>query len=170
MGEARYVLWVEKSRNHSKRLLSLCQEVYINKFLKHFQLHYSKLVDTPIEKGLTLGWDKCPKTNKEKESNVPLCKCNKKLNICHVVYTAWHLLYSWFCESLLEQPWSFSLTSCQENLSLPIWYKWPSPLLSKWGPLVKRLFGCQLERCPRWVLVNLGICINLRWGSHISVQ
>ena len=36
-------------------------------------MHYSKLVDTPVEKGLTLSIDQCPKTDKEKErmSNVP---------------------------------------------------------------------------------------------------
>ena len=36
-------------------------------------MHYSKPVDTPVEKGLTLSLDQCPKTDKEKErmSNVP---------------------------------------------------------------------------------------------------
>ena len=30
-------------------------------------MHYSKLVDTPVKKGLTLSLDQCPKTDKEKE-------------------------------------------------------------------------------------------------------
>jgi len=36
-------------------------------------MHYSKAVDTPVENGLTLSIDQCPKTDKEKErmSNVP---------------------------------------------------------------------------------------------------
>ena len=36
-------------------------------------MHYSKPVDTPLEKGLTLRIDQCPKTDEEKErmSNVP---------------------------------------------------------------------------------------------------
>ena len=36
-------------------------------------MHDSKPVDTPVEKGLTLSIDQCPKTDKEKEkmSNVP---------------------------------------------------------------------------------------------------
>ena len=49
------------------------QEAYINKILECFRMHYSKPVDTPVEKGLTLSLDQCPKTDKEKErmSNVP---------------------------------------------------------------------------------------------------
>jgi len=36
-------------------------------------MHYSKPIDTLVEKGLTLSLDQCPKTDKEKEreSNVP---------------------------------------------------------------------------------------------------
>jgi len=34
MGEARYVLGVEIIMNHSKKLLSLSQEAYINKVLE----------------------------------------------------------------------------------------------------------------------------------------
>jgi len=36
-------------------------------------MHYSKPVDTPVEKGLTLSLAQCPKTDKEKErmSNFP---------------------------------------------------------------------------------------------------
>ena len=72
MGEARYVLGVEIFRNRAKKLLDLSQEAYINKILERFRMHYSKLVDTPIEKGLSLSINQCPKTDKEKErmSNV----------------------------------------------------------------------------------------------------
>ena len=54
MGEARYVLGVEITRNRSKKLLGLCQEAYINKILERLRMHYSKPVDTSIEKGLTV--------------------------------------------------------------------------------------------------------------------
>ena len=30
-------------------------------------MHYSKPVDTPVEKGLALNFDQCPKTDQEKE-------------------------------------------------------------------------------------------------------
>jgi len=73
MSEARYVLGAKIFRNRSKKLLGLSQEAYINKILEQFQMHYSKPVDTPVEKGLSLSIDQCPKTDKEKErmSNVP---------------------------------------------------------------------------------------------------
>jgi len=54
MGETRYVLGVEITRDRSKKLLGLSQEVYINKVLERFRMHYSKLVDTPLKKDLTL--------------------------------------------------------------------------------------------------------------------
>ena len=65
MGEVRYVLGVEISQNRSKKFLVLSQEAYVNKILECFRMHYSKLVDTPVEKGLTLSLDQCPKTDKE---------------------------------------------------------------------------------------------------------
>jgi len=73
MGEAWYVLGIEISRNHSKKLLVLSQEAYINKVLERFRMHYSKLVDTLVEKDLTLSLEQCLKTDKEKErmNNVP---------------------------------------------------------------------------------------------------
>ena len=40
MGEARHVLGVEIFRNHSKKLLGLSQEAYINKILKQFRMLY----------------------------------------------------------------------------------------------------------------------------------
>jgi len=68
MDKARYVLGVEITANHSKKPLGLSQEAYINKILEHFLMHYSKLMDTSVEKGMTLSLDQCPKTDKEKES------------------------------------------------------------------------------------------------------
>jgi len=66
MGKVRYILGVEITLNRSKKLLGLNQEAYANKILEHFRMHYSKPVDTAVEKGLTLSLDQCPKTNKEK--------------------------------------------------------------------------------------------------------
>jgi len=65
MGEARYVLGVEIIRNHPKKLLGLSQEAYIKKVLERFRMHYSKPVGTPVEKGLTLSLNQCPKKDKE---------------------------------------------------------------------------------------------------------
>ena len=73
MGEARYVLGVEIVRDRPRKLLGLCQNSYIEKVLELFRMHYSKPVDTPIEKGLTLGLEQCPTTDdkKHKMSNFP---------------------------------------------------------------------------------------------------
>jgi len=54
-------------RNHPKKLLGMCQEAYIKTILERFRIHYSKPVDTLVEKGLTLSLDQCPKTDQEKE-------------------------------------------------------------------------------------------------------
>jgi len=67
MGEARYVLGVEIVRNRPKKLLGMCQEAYIKRVLERFRMHHSKPVDTPVENGLTLSLDQCPKTDQEKE-------------------------------------------------------------------------------------------------------
>ena len=57
MGEARYVLGMEIVRNHPKKLLGMCQEAYIKRVLERFWMHYSKPIDTPVEKGLTWSLD-----------------------------------------------------------------------------------------------------------------
>ena len=67
MGEARYVLGMEIVRNHAKKILVMCQEAYIKRVLERFRIHYSKLIDTSVEKGLTLTLDQCPETYQEKE-------------------------------------------------------------------------------------------------------
>ena len=67
MGEAKYVLGMEIVKNRTKKLLGMYQEAYIKRVLESFRMHYSKPVDTPVEKGLTLSLDQCPKTDQEKE-------------------------------------------------------------------------------------------------------
>ena len=73
IGEGSYVLGVETTQNSSKQLLGLSEEAYLNRVLERFQMHYSKPMDTPVEKALTLSLDQCPKVDKEKERmiNVP---------------------------------------------------------------------------------------------------
>ena len=73
MDEVRYILGEKIIRNRPKKLLGMSQGAYIKKVLERFRMHYSKPIDTPIEKGLTLSLDQCSKTNKEKEamSNLP---------------------------------------------------------------------------------------------------
>ena len=73
MGEASYVLGVKIMRDRAKRLLGLSQETYIKKMLERYHMQDSKLMDTPVEKSLSLSLDMCPKTSEEKEkmSRVP---------------------------------------------------------------------------------------------------
>ena len=67
MGETRFVLGIEIIRDRPRKLLGLCPKPYIEKVLEHFRMHYSKIVDTPVEKGLTLSLEQCPTTDDEKQ-------------------------------------------------------------------------------------------------------
>ena len=60
MGEVRYVLEVEIIRDRPRKLIGLYQKAYIENVLERFRMHYSKLVDTSAEKGLTLSLEQCP--------------------------------------------------------------------------------------------------------------
>ena len=73
MGEANFVLGVKIIRDRAKRLLGLSQETYIKKMLERYHMQDSKLIDTPVDKSLSLSSDMCPKTLEEKEkmSRVP---------------------------------------------------------------------------------------------------
>jgi len=73
MGEARHILGLEIIRIRPKKLLGISQGAYIRKVLERFRMHYTKPVETPVDKGLTFSLDQCPKTDNEKEvmSNVP---------------------------------------------------------------------------------------------------
>ena len=65
MGEARYIPGMKIVRNCSKKLLVARYEAYIKRVLECFQIHYSKSIDTPVEKGLTLSLDECLKRDDE---------------------------------------------------------------------------------------------------------
>ena len=71
MGNAVYILGVKISRDHSRRLLSLSQEKYINKVLERFNIQNYKPINNPIAKGVTL-------SNR--------CKCRWKSYICNIMY------------------------------------------------------------------------------------
>ena len=73
MGEANYVLSVKILRDRSKRLLGLSQETYIKKMLKHYHMHNCKPMNTPVKRNLSLSFDMCSKSPKEKKqmSKVP---------------------------------------------------------------------------------------------------
>jgi len=89
MSEARYVQGEKIVRNHPKKLLGMYQEAYIKRVLERFQTHYSKPVDNPVEKGMILNRDQCPKIYQEKEKmkDVPYASAVGSLNIRHVMYT-----------------------------------------------------------------------------------
>ena len=96
MGEASYVLGVKIVRDRAKRLLGLSQETYIKRMLERYHMQDRKLMDTLVDKSLSLSHDMCPKTLEEKErmSKVPyasavgslmyamMCTCP---DICYVV-------------------------------------------------------------------------------------
>ena len=91
-----YILGVKISRDHSKRLLSLSQETYINKVLERFNMQNCKPLGNLIAKGETLSKRMCPQTQQEVErmNNVPYASAVGSLmyamlctrpDICYVV-------------------------------------------------------------------------------------
>ena len=62
LGEASHVLGFKISEDHSRRLLSISLEIYINKVLECFRMHNSKPVNTLIDKGCTSSLSQYPKT------------------------------------------------------------------------------------------------------------
>jgi len=68
MGEASYVLGVKIIRDCTKRILGLTQETYFKKMLERYHMQDSKLMDTLVDKSLSLSRDMHPKTLKEKKN------------------------------------------------------------------------------------------------------
>ena len=96
MGESSYILDVKIVRDRAKKLLGLSQETYIKRMLERYHMQDSKLMDTPIDKSLSLSCDMCPETleKKEKMSRVPYANAVGSLmyammcthpDICYVV-------------------------------------------------------------------------------------
>ena len=67
MGETVYILGIKILRDHSKRLLALSQETYINNVLERFHMKDCKPIDTPMAKNEILTKDMCPKTPEQVE-------------------------------------------------------------------------------------------------------
>ena len=67
LGEAAYILGIKIYRDRSKRLIGLCQDTYIDKVLKWFNMQDSKKGLLPISYGITLSKTQCPSTPDEQE-------------------------------------------------------------------------------------------------------
>lgn len=68
LGEADYILGIKVKRDHSKRMLALSQEAYIDTVLARFNMQNSKKGNIPFRHGLVLSKDQCPKTPDQIES------------------------------------------------------------------------------------------------------
>ena len=66
MGEASYILGVKIIKDCTKRFLGITQETYIKKMLECYHMQDSKLMDTLVDKSLSLSRDMYPKTLKDK--------------------------------------------------------------------------------------------------------
>ena len=66
LGEAAYVLGIKIYRDRPRRLLALCQNTYLDKILKKFNMHLAKKGLVPVVKGKTLSTAQCPQTALEK--------------------------------------------------------------------------------------------------------
>ncbi|RDX59351.1 hypothetical protein CR513_61872, partial [Mucuna pruriens] len=54
LGEASYMLGIRFYRDRSLKLLDLCQSTYVNKVLRHFNMHDSKKDLLPMSHGILL--------------------------------------------------------------------------------------------------------------------
>ena len=68
LGEASYVLGIEIKRDKPKNLLGLCQQAYINKVLKRFDMQNCTGGLVPMAKGDRLHKGQCPKNDLEREN------------------------------------------------------------------------------------------------------
>ena len=111
ISEASYVLNVKIFRDCSKRLLGLSQETYIQKMLKHYHMHDCKLMDTHVEKNLSLSLDMYPKMPNERE----------QMSKLHYSSTVGSLMYVMMCTPL-DICYTVGLVSrFQSNLALKNW-------------------------------------------------
>ena len=65
LGEAAYILGIKIYRDRSRRLIGLCQDTYIDKVLKRFNMHDSKKGFLPMSHGITLSKTQCATTPDE---------------------------------------------------------------------------------------------------------
>ena len=65
LGDASFVLGIQKHRDCSRGILGLSQKSYIEKILKRFGMHVCKPGDTPMAKGDKFSLNQCLKNNFE---------------------------------------------------------------------------------------------------------
>lgn len=67
LGETSYLLGVAITRDRAQRSISLSQQTYIEDFLQKFGFQDLKGVSTPMDPGVKLSMDHCPKTDEDWE-------------------------------------------------------------------------------------------------------
>ncbi|GKA18856.1 retrotransposon protein, putative, ty1-copia subclass [Tanacetum coccineum] len=70
--DATYILGIKIYRDMSKRLIGLCQDTYLEIFLKRFKMENSKKGNLPLHHGIKISKDLCPKTDKELDRMSPM--------------------------------------------------------------------------------------------------
>jgi hypothetical protein len=76
LGELYWLLNIKIKQDKNAKTISLSQEAYIDKILKHFNLQDAKTVQMPIDPNMKLTKDQSSKTNEEKDrmKKVPYCQ------------------------------------------------------------------------------------------------
>ena len=84
MGDVSYVIDIKIQRDRVCRILSLSQEVIINKLLERFQMKDCSPSVAPIVKGDGFHMEQCPKNDFEREQmlNIPYVFIVWKPNVC----------------------------------------------------------------------------------------
>jgi hypothetical protein len=74
--ELYWLLNVKIKQDIVAKMISLSQEAYIERILKHFNPQDVKTVSMPIDLNMKLSKDQCSQTDKEKDHvrNVPYCQ------------------------------------------------------------------------------------------------
>lgn len=73
LGEVKYLLGIEVTRNKKSNTIELSQQAYIDQLLKRYNMQGAKPATTPLSSGVRLTQDDCPMTDEEKSdiANVP---------------------------------------------------------------------------------------------------
>ena len=86
MGEASYIIGIKIHRERSRGILGLSQEIYINKFLKRFNMKNCSFSVAPILKGDIFDLNQCPNNDFEREhmKNIPYASAVESLMYAQV--------------------------------------------------------------------------------------
>jgi hypothetical protein len=84
MGDTYYVIDIKIQRDRVRRILSLSQEVIINKVLERFQMKECSPSVAPMLNGNGFRMGQCPKNDFEREQmlNIPYASVVWKPNVC----------------------------------------------------------------------------------------